>query len=604
MKNKKLLLSAIATASLFGIGAIGGTVAFFTSSSTHNIVAKTAKVDVQATIDKDSLKTYSLDVEQEAGKFENIGSTAAFNEDDELVLNNVAPGDKATFDVVLKNSSTIEVRYTAKLSVLDESGLPVASHPFVVVGGERGNLLPDVSEKTINVGIELPKTVTGDELEGVTYKIRLTVEAIQANAPLLDMWDGTTLAPTSRKEFVYEVGPNGLVDGTAAGTAQNTSTGFLALDIENPSATKKVDHYKYITRPGSTSSTRSSPASSQEAYDTALANAKKYAEEFEAIDGVDVEVIDDGEGNKEYKLTLSTIKGLQALGRFDVYRAAKVMLTYDEGFVGTKTGTIFNDYYYDGHSFTKADVITSMDMGEINWTPISSPLLVDFNGNSITNLKIEGEKNLGLFYQASGVENLVIDNAHVVSTGEEEPAAIVARWNNGIRLSNIKITNSSVVTAGTASLLAASSYTTEMKDNYFKNCSATSTADHEVGALAGILNSQADHVTVDNNAVIDCQFTTYDREVGSLFGRYFADGTKKDETRLFVTNTTLKNVTLKITNPKNGITALPELSNRGNSDSCWVGIYEGGYTADGRVMEFDEQNITVTTSGLTAYINK
>ncbi len=184
MKNKKLLLSAIATATLFGVGAIGGTVAFFTSSTTHNITATTAKVNLTSEIKADTLKTYSLGVEQEAGKFENVGSTAEIDSNGVLTLNNVAPGDKATFDVVLSNSSTIEIRYSAKIAVVDENGDPVASHPFVVTGAKEGRLLPTVSEETINVGIELPDTVTGDELEGVTYIVKLTIDAIQANAPV------------------------------------------------------------------------------------------------------------------------------------------------------------------------------------------------------------------------------------------------------------------------------------------------------------------------------------------------------------------------------------------------------------------------------------
>ena len=187
MKNKKLLLTAIATAALFGVGAIGGTVAFFTSSSTHNITAKTAKVDLESEIDQASLKTYSLGVEQEAGKFENIGSTAEFDANSDLVLNNVAPGDKATFDVILKNNSTIEIKYSVTISVLDGEGHVLDNHPFVVAGASAGTILPTVSEETVNVGIELPETVTGDELEGVAYTIRLTVDAYQANIPALEL---------------------------------------------------------------------------------------------------------------------------------------------------------------------------------------------------------------------------------------------------------------------------------------------------------------------------------------------------------------------------------------------------------------------------------
>ena len=104
--NKKLLATSLLSACAFAGLAVGGTYALFTSNAEANIAIQTATVKYEASVVENSLKTYSLGVEQAAGAFEN-GGTAALS-GNTLTLNNVTPGDKAEFELQIKNASTIK----------------------------------------------------------------------------------------------------------------------------------------------------------------------------------------------------------------------------------------------------------------------------------------------------------------------------------------------------------------------------------------------------------------------------------------------------------------------------------------------------------------
>lgn len=178
MKNKKVLIPAVAMAVLAAGGLVGGTLAYFTSESQHEITISTAKVSVTSEIVVDSLKTYSLGVEQPAGTFENEGSTATIDEDGKLSLSKVAPGDEARFDIKIKNASTIGIRYEVTTTLSGEG-----ENPFVVTGASEGKMALGETEKLINVGVLLPKEVAGEAYMDKDYVLLVKVVALQSNAP-------------------------------------------------------------------------------------------------------------------------------------------------------------------------------------------------------------------------------------------------------------------------------------------------------------------------------------------------------------------------------------------------------------------------------------
>lgn len=185
MKNKKVLIPAVAIAALAAGGLVGGTLAYFTSESQHQITISTAKVQVTSEIVVDSLKTFSLGVEQPAGHFENEGSTATIDADGKLTLTKIAPGDEARFDIKLTNSSTIGIRYEVTTTLTDGEGnaLAAADNKFEITGAAEGKMALGETEKLINVGVLLPKEVSGEEFMAKDYILLVKVVALQSNAP-------------------------------------------------------------------------------------------------------------------------------------------------------------------------------------------------------------------------------------------------------------------------------------------------------------------------------------------------------------------------------------------------------------------------------------
>ncbi len=70
--KKKIIITSALTAALMLAGAVGGTFAWFTSESNTDVNITAGKVNISSVVSE--LKTYSLGVEQAAGKFENGGT--------------------------------------------------------------------------------------------------------------------------------------------------------------------------------------------------------------------------------------------------------------------------------------------------------------------------------------------------------------------------------------------------------------------------------------------------------------------------------------------------------------------------------------------------
>ncbi|MBQ7364672.1 MAG: hypothetical protein IJW46_03660 [Clostridia bacterium] len=183
--KKKIILSSILSIVLCLSLIAGSTLALFTSTSKVNIAVNSAKVNVVASISE--LKTYSLEVEQASGTFEN-GGTATITEEQTLILENITPGDKATFNVAIANNSNVKTAY--RIRTYTEGGLAGGLVSTVTVDGTDIKLtgvdaltawyeLP-VDGANIPVSIALP-VEAGNEYQEQTATVIVVVEAIQGN---------------------------------------------------------------------------------------------------------------------------------------------------------------------------------------------------------------------------------------------------------------------------------------------------------------------------------------------------------------------------------------------------------------------------------------
>ena len=247
MKKKALISSILTIALCFSLIA-GSTFALFTSESKVDVTATSGTVNVSAAIDEASLVLSSMGVDQPADKFE-LGGTAAFDTSSKLTLTNMVPGDAVRFNIVVTNTSNVDVQYRVKWAV--EGELMGA-----LVGTADGNRIgtsiaawqawpeADADVKEIAVAVELPVGV-GNEYQNKTASISFVVEAIQGNAEVFndtnaEVTVGTTSnAQTGANETVEDVviEANGftaaLPEGTALTEGATTATLVVTEDVAN-----------------------------------------------------------------------------------------------------------------------------------------------------------------------------------------------------------------------------------------------------------------------------------------------------------------------------------------------------------------------------------
>lgn len=182
--KKKVLLSSCLSILLCLCLIAGSTYALFTSKKTVDVSVTSATVELTAVVNPASLKLYSKNVLQDE-TFENKGTAALTNGNATLTLTNVAPGDRAEFNLVVTNSSTIAIQYRITWYVDGElaGGLIAKADNATLVNGTTDwtSWTTDMaSQKTIPVSVELPLEA-GNEYQTKTASITFTVEAVQAN---------------------------------------------------------------------------------------------------------------------------------------------------------------------------------------------------------------------------------------------------------------------------------------------------------------------------------------------------------------------------------------------------------------------------------------
>ncbi len=207
--NKKLLATSLLSACAFAGLAVGGTFALFTSTAEANIAIHTATVKYEATVLSDSLKLYSMGVAQSGTTFEN-GGTAALSGND-LTLNNVTPGDKAEFEIKIVNTSTVKTAY--RVVITNESG---ESNPFTLSGEAASWSRLDANTNpsaNVKIAVELPASV-GDEYQGKSYALKITVEAVQANG-IASVADADDLNSALKEGKIAELTDNVVLSSNA-----------------------------------------------------------------------------------------------------------------------------------------------------------------------------------------------------------------------------------------------------------------------------------------------------------------------------------------------------------------------------------------------------
>lgn len=238
--KKKFLLSSICTILLCVCLISGATFALFTSETKTNITVQSGTVEVESTVS--NLKTFSMDVEQAAGVFENGGTASLV--DGKLVLDKVAPGDKATFSLTIVNNSNIAIQYRVLVSATGElaSALQIRENGNLVSVPEWKMVESAGQVEVREYSICLPKEA-GNEYQNKTAEITISVLAVQGNAPL-DEEVGLFYV----NGLTYATFEDAFAAAKASKNARSASTIYVlgAVNIEGAEGTSQVRDFKGI----------------------------------------------------------------------------------------------------------------------------------------------------------------------------------------------------------------------------------------------------------------------------------------------------------------------------------------------------------------------
>ena len=268
MKNKKkVILSSIMSIALCLSLIAGSTFALFTSTTQVNVAVTAGNVNVVATIDQESLKTYSLEVPQTSGTFAN-GGTATFNSSSALVLNLVTPGDVAEFMMNVDNQSDVGIKYRVRMYA--EGNLAPALVATATINGRDFSITQDenitlwqyvVPKGEINdikVSVAFPDADNNNDYNSATEDysatVTIVIDAVQGNATTEDVITNTeafyealaNLEASGETSAVIDL--QGNVEWTTG--AAHGSTPFLSADAKVTELTINGNGYT-ITANGS-----------------------------------------------------------------------------------------------------------------------------------------------------------------------------------------------------------------------------------------------------------------------------------------------------------------------------------------------------------------
>jgi predicted ribosomally synthesized peptide with SipW-like signal peptide len=192
--KKKLLISILTLVMCFSL-MTGATFALFTSESKVNVAITSGNVSVVATVDDESVVTYSMGIEQDYATWENGGNVVISSTDNTINLNNITPGDKVEFDIIVHNKSDVKVKYRTSFNATNSQdeligGLLVTINGVTYSGfGIYSNWKPvevGCEDEIVSIAIELPESA-GSEYANKQTAFAFSVVAIQNNATTQDV---------------------------------------------------------------------------------------------------------------------------------------------------------------------------------------------------------------------------------------------------------------------------------------------------------------------------------------------------------------------------------------------------------------------------------
>lgn len=203
MKKSRLLMGAVVSILMCLCLMGGATFALFTDKAEVNVAITAGKVDVEAKIT--DFTTYSRDVEQAKGTFEN-GGVAVLN-GNTLTIDRMTPMDKIVVGLEFLNYSNVSIKYATSvndITVLEDGEVALFDALTFSIEDENGNLVNAFDDShytpwtklnpiknadgevidTFNLVIEFPNGTPehDNQYQGAKCDIRFTIEAVQSNA--------------------------------------------------------------------------------------------------------------------------------------------------------------------------------------------------------------------------------------------------------------------------------------------------------------------------------------------------------------------------------------------------------------------------------------
>ena len=173
---KRNIVLSVITICLLLVLLTGSTYALFSEKvEVVDMVVGSAKVDIEASIELTETKS--------------LGGTATL-QNNVIELSNVAPGDEVVFTISIVNTSTIKIIQRVLVTESTNNSELYDALEIKLYTKVNNQLVPltdgawsDVAAKTntqIVVSVKLPETI-GDDYQGASCSLKVTVEAYQAN---------------------------------------------------------------------------------------------------------------------------------------------------------------------------------------------------------------------------------------------------------------------------------------------------------------------------------------------------------------------------------------------------------------------------------------
>lgn len=202
-KSRAILLSVLVVILCFAV-ILGATFALFTAKKEYGIGVNTGKIDVEGKLDL----TGAWSEGQSGGAAE--AGTAIENgyqfpqggtiktDGAGIQIDNMSLGDKAAFNLVVTNKSTVNMKYSVSLTIEEGSGANLLeSLKFTVDGEEKllsgknsialldwTTVMADAQAElpALNFEISLPWSAQDNDLTDNSVSLKVVLEAVQANA--------------------------------------------------------------------------------------------------------------------------------------------------------------------------------------------------------------------------------------------------------------------------------------------------------------------------------------------------------------------------------------------------------------------------------------